>query len=200
MGAWTLVWIRVIWIRAAQFKQMRSWGRRKASGLVKKGETLPTPGEGTGLPDVLDPIDAIQERPARTMNQARHADCYQGDQEHPIVSVLGVTEERDTHMLVGTEPPEKRPYHNSLLLSTPRYSKTMKPLNQGLQGCSTQPHLERGHLSSTSHVAWVSVRPLTTQHLLSDPVHHVLVSEEDCPESAPYYTTGPVQRFHRHVT
>lgn len=107
------------------------------------------------------------------MNQARHADCYQGDQEHPTVSVLGVTEERDTHMLVGAEPPEKRPCHDSLLLSTPCYSKTMKPLNQGLQGCSTQPHLERGHLSSTSHVAWVSVRPLTTQHLLSDPVHRL---------------------------
>lgn len=41
------------------------------------------------------------------MNQAKHADCYQGDQEHPTASVLGATEEGDTHMLMGPESPEK---------------------------------------------------------------------------------------------
>lgn len=53
------------------------------------------------------------------MNQARHANCYQGDQEHPTASALGATEEGDTRMLVGAEPPEKGPGHDSLVGAEP---------------------------------------------------------------------------------
>lgn len=46
-------------------------------------------------------------KPAKAMNQARHADCSQRYQEHPIDSVPGATEERDTCILMGSEAPEK---------------------------------------------------------------------------------------------
>lgn len=77
------------------------------------------------------------------MNQARHANPYQGDQELPTASALGATEEGDTRMLVGAEPPEKGPSHDSLLLSTPHYAEMMEPLTQGLQDVTAQhsPHL-----------------------------------------------------------
>lgn len=75
------------------------------------------------------------------MNQARHANCYQGDQEHPTASALRATEEGDTRMLVGAEPPEKGPGHDSLLLSTPHYCRDDGATCPEPTGCysSTQP-------------------------------------------------------------
>lgn len=51
-----------------------------------------------------------------TMNEERHADCYQGYQEYPIASVPGYTEERDICALVGAEHPEKGPCNDPVSL------------------------------------------------------------------------------------